>query len=303
MKDFIFTGSAAALVTPIRNGAVHFPALSRLVERQIAAGTDALVVCGTTGEAATLTEKERMEVISHCVEQVHGRIPVIAGTGSNSTQSAREFSRTAERLGADALLVVTPYYNKATQTGLLRHYQTIADSVSTPVILYNVPSRTGVNLLPETAAALALHPNIAGIKEASGNLGQIQRLRLLCPPEFALWSGNDEDTAAICLLGGIGVISVAANLLPAQMHRLTELCLRGEFAAAGALQLRLKTLCDALFCEVNPIPVKTALNLMGLEAGELRLPLCTPSPASLEILRKAMAEWDLLPEAGGSAES
>ena len=296
MKEAIFTGSGVAIVTPFQDGAVNFPVFRRLIERQIAGGTDAIIVCGTTGEAATMTPKERMEAIACCVEQTAGRVPVIAGTGANDTQAARENSMAAERLGVDGLLIVTPYYNKATQQGLLRHYKTIADSVSTPIILYNVPSRTGVNILPETYAELAHHPNIAGVKEASGNFGQIQKTRNLCPTNFSIWSGNDDETAAICMLGGVGVISVVANVLPAQMHELTSLCLANDFAAAGRLQLKLKPICDALFCEVNPIPVKTALNLMGLEAGELRLPLCPPADASMEKLKLALSAWDLLQE-------
>lgn len=295
MKETLFTGSGVAIVTPFKNGKVNLASFGRLIDRQIAGGTDAIIVCGTTGEAATMTPAERQEAIAFCVEQTAGRVPVIAGTGANDTRAARENSLAAERLGVDGLLVVTPYYNKATQQGLLRHYKTIADSVSTPIILYNVPSRTGVNILPETYAELAHHPNIAGVKEASGNFGQIQKTRNLCPTNFSIWSGNDDETAAICMLGGVGVISVVANVLPAQMHELTSLCLANDYAAAGRLQLKLKPLCDALFCEVNPIPVKTALNLMGLDAGELRLPLCPPTDASVEKLKLALSAWDLLP--------
>lgn len=296
VKKILFTGSGVAIVTPFKNGKVNLSSFGRLIDRQIAGGTDAIIVCGTTGEAATMTTAERQEAIGFCVERAAGRVPVIAGTGANDTRAARENSLAAERLGVDGLLIVTPYYNKATQQGLLRHYKTIADSVSTPIILYNVPSRTGVNILPETYAELAHHPNIAGVKEASGNFGQIQKIRNLCPADFAVWSGNDDETAAICMLGGVGVISVVANVLPAQMHELTSLCLANDYAAAGRLQLKLKPLCDALFCEVNPIPVKTALNLMGLDAGELRLPLCPPTDASVEKLKLALSAWDLLPQ-------
>ena len=243
-----------------------------------------------------MTQKERLETIQYCIDRVAGRIPVIAGAGANSTEVARENAKAAERLGADGLLMVTPYYNKATQQGLLRHYQAIADSVSTPMILYNVPSRTGVNIQPETYAELAQHPNIAGAKEASGSLSQLQKTLRLCPEDFSVWSGNDDETAAICMLGGAGVISVVSNVLPAEMCRLTALCLANDFAAAGKLQLKLKPLCDALFCEVNPIPVKTALNLMGLEAGELRLPLCPPTAASTEKIKLVLSAWNLLPE-------
>ncbi len=296
MKEILFTGSGVAIVTPFKDGKVNLSSFGRLIDRQIAGGTDAIIVCGTTGEAATMTTAERQEAIGFCVERAAGRVPVIAGTGANDTRAARENSLAAERLGVDGLLVVTPYYNKATQQGLLRHFKTVADAVNIPIILYNVPSRTGVNILPETYAELAHHPNIAGVKEASGNFGQIQKTRNLCPTNFSIWSGNDDETAAICMLGGVGVISVVANVLPAQMHELTSLCLANDFAAAGRLQLKLKPLCDALFCEVNPIPVKTALNLMGLDAGELRLPLCPPTDASVEKLKLALSAWDLLPQ-------
>lgn len=296
MKEILFTGSGVAIVTPFKDGKVNLSSFGRLIDRQIAGGTDAIIVCGTTGEAATMTTAERQEAIGFCVERAAGRVPVIAGTGANDTRAARENSLAAERLGVDGLLVVTPYYNKATQQGLLRHFKTVADAVNIPIILYNVPSRTGVNILPETYAELAHHPNIAGVKEASGNFGQIQKTRNLCPTNFSIWSGNDDETAAICMLGGVGVISVVANVLPAQMHELTSLCLANDYAAAGRLQLKLKPLCDALFCEVNPIPVKTALNLMGLDAGELRLPLCPPTDASVEKLKLALSAWDLLPQ-------
>ena len=261
MRHPIFTGSAVAIVTPFKDGGVDFETLGELLDFQLENGTDAVVVCGTTGEASAMTYQERSEAVAFCVRHVGGRVPVIAGSGSNSTENAVTLSREAERRGADALLVVTPYYNKATQAGLLRHYRTIADAVSLPIILYNVPSRTGVSVAPETYAALAEHPNIAGVKEASGNLGNIQRTRSLCPKDFTIWSGNDDETVPICALGGKGVISVAANILPAEMHRLTQLCLKNDFAAAGELQVHLKDFCDAMFCEVNPIPVKTALSL------------------------------------------
>lgn len=237
MKLPIFTGSAVAIVTPFSKGGVDLTALERLLDFQLQNGTDAVVVCGTTGESSTMSYRERMRTIEFCVEYVAGRVPVIAGSGSNSTENAVILSRDAQRSGADALLVVTPYYNKATQAGLIRHYTTLADAVSCPVILYNVPSRTGVNIAPETCARLAEHRNILGIKEASGDLGAVQRIRRLCPPDFYIWSGNDDETVPICALGGKGVISVAANVVPAQMHRLVELCLQNDFAAAGELQI------------------------------------------------------------------
>ena len=293
MKQPIFTGSAAAIVTPFKEGGVDLESLGNLLDFQLENGTDAIVVCGTTGEASTMTYRERAETIAFCVQHVGGRVPVIAGSGSNSTENAVTLSREAERQGADGLLVVTPYYNKATQAGLLRHYQTIADAVSLPIILYNVPSRTGVSIAPESYAALAEHPNIVGVKEASGNLGNVQRTRNLCPADFTIWSGNDDETVPICALGGKGVISVAANVLPAEMHRLTQLCLQNDFAAAGELQVRLKDFCDAMFCEVNPIPVKTALKLLGWKVGELRSPMCPPSPEKLARIKAVLAKYGL----------
>lgn len=293
MKQPIFTGSAAAIVTPFKENGVDLDSLGKLLDFQLENGTDAIVVCGTTGEASTMTYQERAETIAFCVRHVGGRVPVIAGSGSNATENAVTLSREAERCGADALLVVTPYYNKATQAGLLRHYRTIADAVSLPIILYNVPSRTGVSITPETYAALAEYSNIVGVKEASGNLGNIQRTRALCPEDFTIWSGNDDETVPICALGGKGVISVVANILPAEMHRLTQLCLKNDFAAAGKLQVELKDFCDAMFCEVNPIPVKTALGLLGWRVGELRSPMCPPSPENLERIKAVLARYGL----------
>ena len=294
MRNPIFTGSGTAIVTPFRNGTVDLNAFGRLLDFQISGGTDAIIVCGTTGEASTMTYGERMRTIEYCVDHVNGRVPVIAGSGSNATSNAIALSRDAERAGADGLLVVTPYYNKATQAGLVRHYTAIADAVTKPVILYDVPSRTGVTIAPETYAQLSRHPNINGVKEAGGNRCSFPRTRSLWTEDFSIWSGNDDETAAICLLGGKGVISVVANVAPDRMHQLVRLCLVGDFAAAGKLQLELKELCDALFCEVNPIPVKTALNLMEMEAGDLRLPLCEPSEANLERIRRTLVKYGLL---------
>ena len=294
MRTPLFTGSGVAIVTPFTHDTVHLPTLGRLLDFQLQNGTDAVIVCGTTGEASTMTYGERMRAIEFCVDHVAGRVPVIAGSGSNSTESALALSRDAERAGADGLLVVTPYYNKASQAGLIRHYSVIADAVQIPLVLYDVPSRTGVTIAPETYAELAKHPNINGVKEAAGNLSALQKTRSICPDDFSIWSGNDDETAAICLLGGKGVISVAANVVPAQMHRLTELCFANDFAAAGRLQLELKDLCDALFCDVNPIPVKTALGLMGWDVGPLRLPLCSPGPAQLARIQSALEQYGLL---------
>ncbi len=297
MSEPVFRGCAVAIVTPFRGDSVDLEALGRLLDWQIAQGTDAVVVCGTTGESAAMSYRERLRTVEYCVERVNGRVPVIAGTGSNSTANAAVLSRDAETAGADALLLVTPYYNKASQEGLIRHYRQVADAVTRPCILYNVPSRTGMRIAPETCAVLAEHPNIAGIKEASGDLDAVQEIRRLCPEDFVVWSGSDGDTVPICAFGGAGVISVVANVLPAEMKQLVRLCQENDFAAAGKLQIRLKPLCDALFCEVNPIPVKTALNLMGWDAGDFRLPLCPPEPEHLERIRRTLEEFGLLPEA------
>lgn len=294
MKKPVFTGAAVAIITPMHaDGSVNYDELGRIIEDQIAHSTDAIVICGTTGESPTMTDEEHTECIRYTVKKVAGRVPVVAGTGSNDTKYAIWLSQQAEADGADALLLVTPYYNKASQAGLIAHYTAIADAVHLPCILYNVPSRTGCNLTPATLAELAKHPNINGVKEAGGNFSNIQKTRNLCPEDFSIWSGNDDETAAICMLGGKGVISVVANVLPAEMHRLTELCLRNDFAAAGKLQLELKDFCDAMFCDVNPIPVKTALNLLGWDVGPLRLPLCDPTEAGLEKIRAALEKHGL----------
>lgn len=295
MRQPIFTGSGVAIATPFTKDGVDFETLGKLIDFQLEHGTDAIVACGTTGEASTMTPRERRETIAFCVERVRGKVPVIAGSGSNATETALSLSREAEEAGADALLLVTPYYNKASQTGLVRHYRAIADGVRVPCILYNVPSRTGVSIAPETCAELAKHPNIIGVKEASGNLGNIQRTRNLCPEDFYIWSGNDDETVPICALGGVGVISVVANILPAEMHTLARLCLEDSFTEAGKLQLYLKDFCDAMFCEVNPIPVKTAMSLLGWEMGELRLPLCPPEEKSLARIRETLVKYALLP--------
>lgn len=294
MSNAIFQGCATAIVTPFTPDTVDYSALRKLVDRQVDAGIRAIVVCGTTGEASTMSYIERMRTIETVVQQVNGKIPVIAGTGSNHTETAILLSKDASSAGADALLLVTPYYNKATQRGLIHHYRTIADAVSKPIILYNVPSRTGVCCSAETYAALSEHPNIAGVKEASGNLSLVQKTRELCPDDFAIWSGNDEETAPIMLLGGIGVISVASNILPQQMTDLAESCLQGEFKKAGQLQLHLRKLCEALFCEVNPIPVKSALGMMGLCEERMRLPLCEMHPENRLYVENTLRSYHLI---------
>ena len=292
----IFTGAGVAIVTPMHEDeTVNFEKLGELIEEQIAGGTDAIIICGTTGESATLTVEEHLVTIKYCIDQVKGRVPVIAGTGSNCTQSAIEMSVEAEKYGADALLLVTPYYNKATQKGLIRHFSRIAKSVRLPIILYNVPSRTGCNLLPETMVELARSvDNIVGIKEATGNLSQIAKLMSLAEGKVDVYSGNDDQTIPIMSLGGKGVISVLSNVAPRQTHEITEAFFAGDIEKAARLQLDAIELIDALFCEVNPIPVKTALNLMGKEVGPLRGPLCEMDPKNEQKLKKAMQRYGIL---------
>ena len=296
MKQPVFTGSCTALITPFAaDHAVDYPALAGLLDFQLENGTDALVVCGTTGEAAAMSYEERLRTIEAVVRHVDGRIPVIAGSGSNNTESAIALSRDAVLAGADALLVVTPFYNKATPKGLVRHYTAIADAAEKPVILYNVPSRTGVKCTAEVYAALAEHPNIVGVKEAGGDLALVQKTRELCPEDFSIWSGNDDETAPMMLFGGKGVISVAANVIPREMHELASACLSGDFVNAGKMQLSLRKLCEALFWEVNPIPVKTALAMMGRCQEVFRSPMCEMEPENREKLEGVLREYGLLP--------
>lgn len=291
----IFKGSGVAIVTPFHEDeSVNYEKLDELLEWQIREGTDAIIICGTTGESACLSEKEHLDVIRHCVETVNGRLPVIAGTGSNCTSTAVEMSKEADSYGVDGLLVVTPYYNKATQKGLIRHYTRIAEAVTKPIIMYNVPSRTGCNIAPETAAYLAVNvENIRGIKAASGNLSQIARTMNLAGDALEFYSGNDDQVIPIMSLGGYGVISVLANIAPRFTHDMTMKALEGDFAGAAKMQLKAVPLIDALFCEVNPIPVKTALNLMGKEAGPFRGPMCEMDPKNEAVLRQAMTEFGI----------
>ncbi len=294
MKQPVFTGSGVAIITPFTNDGIDYPALARLLDFQLENGTDAIIVCGTTGEAAAMSYEERARAIEAVVRHVDGRVPVIAGTGSNNTENAITLSRDASSAGVDALLVVTPFYNKATPKGLIRHYTAVADAVEKPVILYHVPSRTGVKCTAEIYAALAEHPNIVGVKEAGGDLALVQKTRELCPEDFYIWSGNDDETAPIMLFGGKGVISVAANVMPGEMHRLTEACLKGDFVTAGRMQLELRKLCEALFWEVNPIPVKTALAMMGYCQERFRSPMCEMEPENRERLAGVLAEYGLI---------
>lgn len=292
----IFTGAGVALVTPFHeDGAVNYEKLSELIEEQIKKGTDALIICGTTGEASTLTHEEHLDVIAHAVRVADKRIPVVAGTGSNCTDTAIYLSQEAEKSGADALLIVTPYYNKATQKGLIEHYTMVAESVSLPIIMYNVPSRTGCNILPETAVALAKNvKNIVGIKEATGNLSQVARLMALADGCIDLYSGNDDQIVPILSLGGKGVISVLSNVAPAQTHEICARFFAGDVDGSRKMQLEAIPLIDALFCEVNPIPVKEAMNLLGWQAGPLRRPLSPMEPQNKERLEKAMRAYGLL---------
>ena len=286
----VFKGAGVAIVTPMYdNEEVNYDKLGELLEEQIARGTDAIIICGTTGEASTLTHEEHLAVIKYAVEKVNHRVPVIAGTGSNATDTAIYLSTEAEKYGADALLLVTPYYNKATQKGLKLHFSKIAESVKLPIILYNVPSRTGCNLQPETIVWLAEHvENIVGVKEASGNISQVAKLMSLAKGNVELYSGNDDQIVPIMALGGSGVISVLSNVAPELAHDIAATYLEGDVKKSCKLQLQAIELIDALFCEVNPIPVKTALNLMGKEVGPLRAPLCTMEAANEEKLRKAL---------------
>ena len=286
----VFKGAGVAIVTPMYdNEEVNYDKLGELLEEQIARGTDAIIICGTTGEASTLTHEEHLAVIKYAVEKVNHRVPVIAGTGSNATDTAIYLSTEAEKYGADALLLVTPNYNKATQKGLKLHFSKIAESVKLPIILYNVPSRTGCNLQPETIVWLAEHvENIVGVKEASGNISQVAKLMSLAKGNVELYSGNDDQIVPIMALGGSGVISVLSNVAPELAHDIATTYLEGDVKKSCKLQLQAIELIDALFCEVNPIPVKTALNLMGKEVGPLRAPLCTMEAANEEKLRKAL---------------
>ncbi len=295
MKTPVFTGAGVAIVTPMdQTGAVNYSKLGELIEFQIENGTDAIIVCGTTGESPTLTHEEHLECIRYTVENVAGRVPVIAGTGSNYTEYAVELSKYAESVGADALLIVTPYYNKTTQAGLIRHFKYIADAVHTPIILYNVPSRTGLDIKPETYKELSKHPNIVATKEANGNISSIMETVALCGDDLIIYSGNDDQIVPILSVGGKGVISVLSNILPQQTHDIVGNYLTGDIKGSLKLQLDLLPLANSLFTEVNPIPVKEALNLMGYDVGECRMPLAPIGEKNLEILKTEMTKIGLL---------
>ncbi|MBO7357094.1 MAG: 4-hydroxy-tetrahydrodipicolinate synthase [Lachnospiraceae bacterium] len=295
MHTPIFTGAAVALVTPMNaDGSVNFAKLDELIEFQIQNGTDSIVACGTTGEASTLSHEEHLNVIRRTVEKVAGRVPVIAGTGSNSTETAIYLSKEAEKAGADALLLVTPYYNKATQKGLVEHFVKTAEAVKIPAILYNVPGRTGCNILPNTVKEIARRAsNVVAIKEASGNISQVAELASIMDEDFAIYSGNDDQIVPILSLGGLGVISVLSNVAPRETHDIVASFLEGNVKKSRELQLKALDLIKNLFIEVNPIPVKTALNLMGMNAGPLRLPLTEMDGANAEKLKKSMVDYGL----------
>lgn len=292
----IFKGAGVAITTPfLANGEVDYDTFRDQIEYQIQNGTDAIIVCGTTGEASCLSHEEHLDCIKFCVEVVNKRIPVIAGTGSNCTETAIYLSTEAEKYGVDGLLVVTPYYNKATQKGLIEHYTMVANSVKLPIIMYNVPSRTGCNILPETAAKLCKNvPNIVGIKEASGDISQVAKVALLCGDDIDIYSGNDDQIVPILSLGGKGVISVLSNIAPKQTHDICQAFFDGDTAKAAKLQIEAIPLVGALFCEVNPIPVKKAIELQGRDTGVVRRPLTEMEPQNADRLQKEMQAYNVL---------
>ncbi len=289
MKKPFFTGTCTALVTPFLGGKVNFPMMEQLLRRQVEAGIGAVVICGTTGESPTLTDAEKIELFRRAKRYVGDQCLIIAGTGSNATDHALALSQAAESVGVDGLLVVSPYYNKASQDGLVTHYTAIAAAVHIPVIAYNVPSRTGVDIPVEVYAALSKLPNFAGVKEASTDIRKVSKIKAACSDDFCIWSGNDDQVAVAMALGAQGVVSVLSNVLPAETQAMTQAALDGDFDTAADLQIRLLPLIDALFCEVNPIPVKAAMKLIGYDCGECRLPLTSLSPEKMEILRKALS--------------
>ena len=295
MKNPIFTGAGVAIITPFTaDGKVNEKVLAEIIEYQISHSTDAIVICGTTGESATLDHNEHTQAIKIAVDVTAGRIPVIAGTGSNDTAYALKLSNDAEKLGVDGLLMVTPYYNKASQEGLIKHFSYVADRVSTPIILYNVPSRTGCEIKPETYAELSKNKMIYAAKEATGNLSSIAKTISLVPEDFAIYSGNDDQITPIMSLGGKGVISVLSNILPQVAHDIAQTALDGDFKKSAELQLKYLELCNAMFMDVNPIPVKVAMRMMGIDVGPLRLPLCDMTPANTEKLKSVLQKYELI---------
>lgn len=295
MKNTVFTGSGVAVITPMHSdGSVNYETLEQIIEFQIENGTDSIITCGTTGESATLDHEEHCKVISFTIEKVNGRVPVIAGTGSNDTRYAVELTKTAKELGADAVLSVTPYYNKTSQSGLIKHFTSIADSVDIPMILYNVPSRTGCNIQPPTYKELSKHPNIVATKEASENIGVAAKIIAECGDDLDVYSGCDDLTVPLMSLGAKGVISVFANVMPKQMHEIASLMLEGKTKDAAKLHLHYLKLMNALFCDVNPIPVKAAMNMIGFDCGECRLPLCSMSAEKEQALKEILVEYSII---------
>ncbi|MGN0654852.1 MAG: 4-hydroxy-tetrahydrodipicolinate synthase [Oscillospiraceae bacterium] len=295
MKKTIFTGAGVAIVTPMNtDGSIDFETFGKLIDFQIENGTDAIVVCGTTGESSTMSDEEHKETIRYCVERVNKRVPVIAGTGSNDTAYAVQLSKEAEILGADAVLVVSPYYNKTSQNGLIKHFTTIADAINIPVMLYNIPGRTGVNIAIDTFVELSKHENIVAVKEAGGNMDYFAKIIEACGDNLDVYSGDDGMTVPVMSIGGKGVISVLSNVMPKETHELCQLCLDNNFAEAGKLQIKYLGLINALFCDVNPIPVKEALALMGICKNTMRLPLCPTSEANIAKISSAMKANGLL---------
>ncbi len=290
MKTPVFIGTCTALVTPFSADTINFSVLDQLIDRQLAARVSAIAVCGTTGESAAMSAEEKLMLIQHAVSYTDHRCKVIAGTGSNQTKEAIHMSRMAEAYGADGLLVVTPYYNKTSQAGLIRHYEAIADSVNIPVIVYHVPSRTGMRISAETYEILSRHPNINGAKEASGDLPLVSRIRDRCGDDLHIWSGNDDTTVAMMALGALGVISTTSNLIPKDFVKMCTACRSGDYTAAAKLQNSAMPLIDAMFCEVNPMPIKAALQACGLRVGPCRLPLCEVSPQNLERIKALLPE-------------
>lgn len=291
----IFTGSGVAIITPFNEDeTINYPELKKLIEFQIENGTDAIIICGTTGEASTLTDEEQIDCVRYAVEVVNKRIPVIAGAGSNHTSHAIELAQGCEKAGADAVLLVTPYYNKTTQKGLIKHYKMIAESINIPIILYNVPSRTGLNITPKTCYELSKIKNIVAIKEASGNISQVAEIAALCGPDFDIYSGNDDQVLPLMALGGKGVISVLANVAPRYTHDMVASYLNGDTKTATKMQLDALHLINMLFCETNPIPVKAAVGLMGYNTGSCKMPLCEMDENNFENLKKAMEDFGII---------
>lgn len=295
MKKTIFQGSGVAIVTPMNSdGSINYKVFEEIIEFQISNETDSIIVCGTTGESATLNHEEHCKVIQYCVEKVNGRVPVIAGTGSNDTKYALELSLEAQKLGVDALLSVTPYYNKTSQSGLIKHYNYIADGVDLPIILYNVPSRTGCNIIPETYLELSKHPNIVGIKEANGDISSVVKTISICGDNIDIYSGNDEQAIPIMSVGGKGVISVFANICPKISHDICSKFLSGDIKESNKIQRKYYELMSDLFCDVNPIPVKAAMNILGFECGECRMPLDNLNSSNFEKLKNTMRKYKLI---------